>query len=568
MNPSSRCASVIIDELVRAGVTDAVLAPGSRSAPLAFALHETDAAGRMRLHVRIDDRSAGFLALGLAKVSNRPVPVVSTSGTAAANLHPAVLEAGHSAVPLIVISADRPVELLGTGANQTTDQLKLFGDAVRWFAQLTGDTEPNVVRGVVGRALAAAAGARSRDPGPVHLNIALREPLTPDAPGPGEPVSAPGRADGVPWTSVERVRRGDPAQATALRMGPRTVVVAGDDAGPPARLLAESAGWPLFAEPSSGSRTGPNPIVTYRLLLEDPALTGDIERVVVTGHPTLSRSVTRLLSREDLEIVVISPRGRWPDVGNRAGQVLVAARLEEADIPDDKAWLDRWREADRRLQSELLGWLARQPGLPPLTVARIVGESLPPAGLLVVGSSNPVRDLDLTMPAHTPGQRRKTIANRGLAGIDGTVSTAIGAALARESSLALAYLGDLTFLHDINGLLMGPDEPRPDLTFVVANDEGGSIFATLEQGAPRYSRVFERVFGTPHAVDLGRLCQAYGHLHERITDPGRLRTALAEEVSGLRVLEVPLRRDTRRSDDETVRQIARHVGSAASATGQ
>jgi 2-succinyl-5-enolpyruvyl-6-hydroxy-3-cyclohexene-1-carboxylate synthase len=558
MNPSTRCARLIIDELARAGVTDAVLAPGSRSAPLAFALHRADTAGRLRLHVRIDDRSAGFLALGLAKASSRPVPVVTTSGTAVANLHPAVLEACHSGVPLLVLSADRPAELLGTGANQTTDQVKLFGDGVRWFAQLTGETEPQTVRAVVGRALAAAAGTRTRDSGPVHLNVALREPLTPDEPQPGEPTPESGRADGAPWTSVERVRR-DPGQSTVLSMGPRTVVVAGDNAGPPARLLAESAGWPLFAEPSSGSRTGLNPIVTYRLLLEDPGLAGDIERVVVTGHPTLSRAVTRLLSREDLEIVVISPRGRWPDVGHGAAQVLVAARVQDADVPDDTAWLNRWQEADRGVQSALQGWLAQQPGLSPLAVARVVGESLPPAGLLVVGSSNPVRDLDLMMPAHAPGQRRKTIANRGLAGIDGTVSTAIGAALARESSVALAYLGDLTFLHDINGLLLGPDEPRPDLTFVVANDEGGSIFATLEQGAPEHSAVFERVFGTPHVVDLGRLCPAHGHLHERITDPTRLRTALGERVTGLRVLEVPLRRDTRRADDEAVRRIARRV---------
>ena len=563
MNPSTRCARVIVDELARAGVTDAVLAPGSRSAPLAFALHQADAEGRLRLHVRIDDRSAGFLALGLAKPSSRPVPVVTTSGTAVANLHPAVLEADHSGVPVFVLSADRPAELLGTGANQTTDQLKLFGDAVRWFAQLTADTEPHVARGVVGRALAAAAGARTRDPGPVHLNVALREPLTPDGSEPGGASPDSGRADGTSWTSVELVRRGDPALSTVLPIGPRTVVVAGDDAGPPARLLAESANWPLFAEPSSGSRTGLNPILTYRLLLDDPGLADDIERVVVTGHPTLSRTVTRLLSREDLEIVVISPRGRWPDVGNRADQVLVAARVEEADVPDDTTWLDRWREADRRVRSALDGWVAQQPTLSPLAVAGVVGESLPPGGLLVVGSSNPVRDLDLMMPAHDAGQRRKTIANRGLAGIDGTVSTAIGAALARESSVALAYLGDLTFLHDVNGLLIGPDEPRPDLTFVVANDEGGSIFATLEQGAPEFSVAFERVFGTPHHVDLASLCAAHGLRYERISDPIRLRTVLGDRVRGIRVLEVPLRRDTRRADEEAVRQLARRVAEGA-----
>jgi 2-succinyl-5-enolpyruvyl-6-hydroxy-3-cyclohexene-1-carboxylate synthase len=563
MNPSTRCARVIVDELARAGVTDAVLAPGSRSAPLAFALHQADAEGRLRLHVRIDDRSAGFLALGLAKPSSRPVPVVTTSGTAVANLHPAVLEADHSGVPVFVLSADRPAELLGTGANQTTDQLKLFGDAVRWFAQLTADTEPHVARGVVGRALAAASGARTRDPGPVHLNVALPEPLTPDGSEPGGASPDSGRADGTSWTSVELVRRGDPALSTVLPIGPRTVVVAGDDAGPPARLLAESANWPLFAEPSSGSRTGLNPILTYRLLLDDPGLADDIERVVVTGHPTLSRTVTRLLSREDLEIVVISPRGRWPDVGNRADQVLVAARVEEADVPDDTTWLDRWREADRRVRSALDGWVAQQPTLSPLAVAGVVGESLPPGGLLVVGSSNPVRDLDLMMPAHDAGQRRKTIANRGLAGIDGTVSTAIGAALARESSVALAYLGDLTFLHDVNGLLIGPDEPRPDLTFVVANDEGGSIFATLEQGAPEFSVAFERVFGTPHHVDLASLCAAHGLRYERISDPVRLRTVLGDRVRGIRVLEVPLRRDTRRADEEAVRQLARRVAEGA-----
>jgi 2-succinyl-5-enolpyruvyl-6-hydroxy-3-cyclohexene-1-carboxylate synthase len=359
------------------------------------------------------------------------------------------------------------------------------------------------------------------------------------------------------------VRSGDAGLASVLPIGPRTVVVAGDDAGPAARLLAESANWPLFAEPSSGSRTGMNPVLTYRLLLDNNGLADDIERVVVTGHPTLSRAVTRLLSRKNLEIVVVSPRGRWPDVGNQAGQVLVAARVEEADVPHDTTWLDRWREADRGVRSALDSWVAQQSALSPLAVARVVGESLPPAGLLVVGSSNPVRDLDLMMPAHGVGQRRKTIANRGLAGIDGTVSTAIGAALARVSSVALAYLGDLTFLHDVNGLLMGPDEPCPDLTFVVANDEGGSIFATLEQGAPEFSAGFERVFGTPHHVDLAELCAAHGLRHERISDPDRLRSALGDQVRGIRVLEVPLRRDTRRADDEAVRQIARRVAEGA-----
>ncbi len=539
-------ARTLVDELCRSGVREAVLAPGSRSAPVAYALHTADADGRIRLHVRFDERTAGFLALGMAKVSQAPVVVVTTSGTAVANLHPAVLEAAHAGVPLLVVSADRPMELLGTGANQTTDQVKLFGDAVRWFAQIPSGTAAEVVRAAVGRALSSAAGSRTSVPGPVHLNVALREPLVPEHDA--RPLE--GRPGGGPWVQVSGPRA---PERYELVNGPRTVVVAGDDAGPPARQLAEAGGWPLLAEPSSGSRTGENPVAHYRLLLGQSRLADRIERVVVYGHPTLSRAVTALLSRPDLELVVVAPHGLlWPDVGNRAARVVTAAGVAQRD---DDAWLEEWRGADAAVGRRVLALLAEQPGLSPWAVARIIGEALPPGGLLVVGSSNPIRDLDLMMPTHLVGRRRKTIANRGLSGIDGTVSTAVGAALARESSKAFAYLGDLTFLHDSNGLLCGAREPVPDLTIVVVNDDGGSIFATLEQGAAEHAPAFERVFATPQHADIASMCAASRTPHQLVSSAPALRGALAAEVTGVRVLEVPVDRGSRRAVDQALRSL-------------
>ena len=541
MSASAAVAQVVVDELVRAGVRDAVLSPGSRSAPLAYALHDADRAGRLRLHVRVDERSAGFLAIGLSKGSHRPVPVVTTSGTAAANLHPAVLEAAHAGVPLIVVSADRPAELRDTGANQTTDQVKLFGTAVRRYAEIpAADVVPESTadwRSVTARTVAAT---RS---GPVQLNICFREPLV------SEVVDVPaGRADGAPWTTWPAYPQRD---AVPLAAGPRTVVIAGDDAGPPARQLAERADWPLLAEPTSGSRTGTHPIATYRLLLAKPELAERIERVVVFGHPTLSRPVTRLMDRADVEVVVVAS----PDAPVVRGAACVV-EAAEAPEPVDDGWLDEWRAADERLRTLLDELLADQTELTPYDVARTVSQALPPEGLLVVGSSNPVRDLDLMALPYTVGERRMVMANRGLAGIDGTVSTAVGAALGRRSSRSLAYVGDLTFLHDSNGLLLGPDEPRPDLTIVVANDDGGSIFATLEQGAEEYAGSFERIFATPTGADLGWLCAAMGVTHRRVESQQALAEALARVPDGIEVVEAVIGRTDRRALDAAIRSLA------------
>jgi 2-succinyl-5-enolpyruvyl-6-hydroxy-3-cyclohexene-1-carboxylate synthase len=567
-NAATAMATVLVDELVRCGVRDIVLAPGSRSAALAFAAHAAATEHRVRLHVRVDERSAGFLALGMARTSRRPVPVITTSGTAVANLHPAVLEAAHSGIPLVVLSADRPAGLRGTNANQTTDQVKIFGAAVRAFADVppgfAGSQEAEQVaswRSLVARLFATAQGRTTDAPGPVHLNVQFSEPLTPDPDG-GWSTAGEGRPHG-PWT-----RPADPAprHPEPLDDDRRTVLVAGDDAGPPARVLAEAAGWPLLAEPTSGSRTGGNAIRTYRLLLGDPDLAGRIERVVVCGHPTLSRPVTRLLSRTDVEVIAVPTATGWTDPGHNVSRVVSAVQLGEGfgwstaapeqSEAEHSPWLQEWLERDLQLAASLDELLAKQDELTPHHVAGVVAAALPPDGLLFVGASNPVRDLDLMVPRYTVGEHRLVIANRGLAGIDGSVSSAIGAVLGRErTTRAFALLGDVTFLHDSNGLLVGPDEVRPDLMIVVVNDDGGSIFASLEQGGPAYASSFEKLFGTPHATDLAALCAASGTPHRRVDTLDALRTAVGAPTGGIEVVEAVVRRDNRRELDAAIRDL-------------
>ena len=536
---STELARDLVDRLVAAGVEHLVLCPGSRSAPIAFASYDAAEAGRVTLHTRIDERTAGFLALGLAKGSHRPAVVFCTSGTAAANLHPAVLEAAHAGVPLVVVTADRPASMRGTGANQTTDQVGLFGDAAPTLDVASVDDLAGVVVG---------------GEGPVHVNVQFVEPLVPGA------AHAP-RARGkwpLPYRHLARSGAGyhgtvvngpDPIHLPA---GPRTVVVAGDDAGPPARQLAENARWPLLAEPSSGSRTGDSAIRTYRILLGGD-LGARVERVVVFGHPTLSRPVTRLLG-SGVEVVSVPPRGRWTE---RPHPVTRHAREVTAD-PDETGWFEEWKARDAEV-SRALDDLVEADGLGPLAVAREVSAALPPGGQLYVGASNPIRDLDLMAARYEVGRRRKVLANRGLSGIDGTVSSAIGAALTRPGARNLLLVGDVTFLHDMTALVIGPDEPRPDLTVVVVNDDGGSIFAVLEQGDPSYADRYERLFGTPHGVDLAALCAATRTPHWRVESVPELRQALDSPNGGIDVVEVRCRRDNRRALDEAFRALA-HTG--------
>ncbi len=519
MTTSADLARRVVSSLVEAGVTEIVIAPGSRNAPLSFAAYDAAAAGVVRLHTRIDERTAGFLALGLTRVGARAA-VICTSGTAVANLHPAVLEAAHAGLPLVVVTADRPARLRGTSANQTTDQVGIFGPLVE-----TMD-------------LAAADWVMFWGDGPLHLNVQLDDPLVPE-----DRWTPPGR---VPEADPERV----PRHTTPIPLGPRTVVVAGDDAGPPARQLAEAAGWPLFAEPTSGARTGTHALRCYRLLL-DTDLGRSIERVVVFGHPTLSRPVTRLLARDDVEVLSTAAAGVWSE--RPFASTLVERPTAEADDP---AWLEQWQHADREVAADLERLLADEPDLTPYAVVGAVSRALPPEGLLVVGASNPIRDLDLMARPYVVGERRKVIANRGLSGIDGTVSTAIGAALGRTgSSRSLALMGDVTFLHDSNGLVLGPGEPRPDLTLVVVNDDGGSIFSVLEQGAEQHADRFDALFGTPHGVDLASLCAATRTPHWLAGSLAELEQALANPNGGIEVIEVRVRRDNRRELDARIRAL-------------
>lgn len=529
---------MLVDELVRGGVEHAVLCPGSRNAPLSFALA---AAAGLTLHVRIDERTAGFLALGLALRSGRPVPVVCTSGTAAANLHPAVLEADHAGVPLVVVTADRPPELIGTGANQTVRQHGLYGAAVR-RADTLGIAERRAGqnarwRSSVARALAAA----TREPGPVHLNVPLREPLVPvtdpDGVEPDWPEPLHGRPDGAPWTMVAPARVD--AEPVELDLSRPTVVVAGHGARVPDALAV----LPVLAEPTA--RCPVEPLLAGPWLAEQlpPGLRP--EQVVVVGRPTLHRGVQRLLAdAHGAAVTVLTDRPEWTDVAGIANAVASAVR-PFGQLP--AGWTEAWRRADDNARRAVRSTLDAEPFTSGLRAVREVLASVD--GLLVVGSSNPIRDVGLVA---TPAPL--VLANRGAGGIDGTVSTAVGAALAHGAP-ATALLGDLTFLHDATGLVLGPDEPRPDLAIVVLNDDGGGLFNLLEQGAPAHAEHFERIFGTPHGVDLAALCAATHTPHTLAAGPDELRAGLAGR--GLRVVEVRVDRSRRREVHDRVRRAVR-----------
>ncbi|GAA1849660.1 2-succinyl-5-enolpyruvyl-6-hydroxy-3-cyclohexene-1-carboxylic-acid synthase [Myceligenerans crystallogenes] len=582
---SVAAARALIAELIAHGVHDVVLAPGSRSAPLAYAVAEAAEAGRITLHVRIDERTAGFLALGLSRgsaytaaASYLPVAVITTSGTAVANLHPAVLEAHHSGVPLVLLTADRPHELRGTGASQTTHQPGIFAGALRYEVDVPAPSatdlaartsETRDLAAVAARAVSAALGLRDGAPGPVHLNLSYRDPLQPaEFQEPGEV-----RADGEIPGPVTVVAPSDVRHLTspALPGHPdRTVVVAGDGAGPDARRIAEAQGWPLFAEPSSGACGGPSAVPVYRLLLGEDGPAGEIQHAVVYGRPTLSRPVQRLLARPDVTVTVVAPGGLpWPDAARNAAQVVQGFAPEWYEHRDEPRpdWLGRWQAAGRAAAEVIEGITADDAVADPptaLSVARAVATVLTGDDVLVVGSSNPVRDLDLVLGLDDG--LPSVLANRGLAGIDGTVSTATGVALAaaRAGRRTRALMGDLTLLHDVGGLLRGPGEPAVDLEIVVVNDDGGSIFATLEHGAlaaasDAAAARFERVFGTPHGANLAQLCAGYGVDHQLVKDIPSLRHALQAPSHGVQVIEVQVPRANRFQES---RDLARRVAEA------
>lgn len=537
VNPSTAQARVVVDELVRGGVRDVVLCPGSRNAPLAFALHDADRAGRLRLHVRIDERTAGFLAIGLAVAQGAPVCVAMTSGTAVANLGPAVVEANYARVPLIVLSANRPYELLGTGANQTFEQLGYFGTQVRANISLgLAEDVPEKMaslnaqwRSATCRVLVAATGSRSANAGPVQFDIPLREPLVPAPDEPGAPYAPEGRPDGRPWTVTPPVTFDQPLD---IDITPDTVVIAGHGAGVHPNL----AHLPTVAEPTAPYAA--NPLHPLALNLIRP------QQVIMLGRPTLHRPVSALLADPSIPVYALTTGPRWPDVSGNSQAT--GTRAVTSGAPSQE-WRDRCAQAHRQACEAVRGQLAAHPLTTGLHVAEAVADAVRPGDQLVLGASNPVRDIAL-VGFNTPDVRVRS--NRGVAGIDGTVSTAIGAALAHERATGgrtIALIGDLTFVHDSSGLLVGPTEPIPSaLTIVVSNDNGGGIFEVLEQGDPRFADVSSRIFGTPHDVDVGALCRAY-HVDNRQIEAGELAAALDEQHDGMRVLEVKADRSSLRA---------------------
>lgn len=540
MNPSTTQARIVVDELVRGGVRDVVLCPGSRNAPLAFALHDADRAGRVRLHVRIDERTAGFLAIGLALAAGSPVCVAMTSGTAVANLGPAVVEANYARVPLVVLSANRPYDLLGTGANQTMEQLGYFGTQVRDTISLgLAEGAPEKMaslnaqwRSATCRVLAAAMGSRTANAGPVQFDIPLREPLVPGLDDPSRVVeyAPPGRPDGRPWTFTPPVSFDQPLD---IDVTPDTVVIAGHGAGVHPNL----AGLPTVAEPTAPPAA--NALHPLALASLTP------RQVIMSGRPTLHRQVSKLLADPSVPVFALTTGPRWPDVSGNSQAT--GTRAVISGTPDP-AWLRICADAGAHAVETVRAQLAAHPLTTGLHVAAVVADGLRQGDQLVLGASNPVRDAAL-VGLNAQGIRVRS--NRGVAGIDGTVSTAIGAALAHERTgdvpRTIALIGDLTFVHDSSGLLIGPTEPTPkNLTIVVSNDNGGGIFELLEQGDTRFSDVSSRVFGTPHDVDVGALCRAY-HVDCRQVEVDGLGDALREPFDGMRVLEVKADRSSLRA---------------------
>ena len=580
-NPSSALALTLVDELVRHGLRHAVLAPGSRSAPLAIALAED---ARIDLRVEIDERSAAFLALGVARATRRPAVVVTTSGTATANLHPAVVEADQDRVPLLVLTADRPPELRGTGANQTTDQVKLFGSSVRWFAEV-GVPEGRAGEVAYWRSLASRAWAEAAD-GPVHLNLALRDPLVP-APA-GEPIDVDGRADGAPWTAVVRapdapvvfrtqrnhrppldeVDRDTLAGVLHQFAGARGLVAIGQtptDVGW-VLALAERLGWPVLAEPVSSARRGEMAISTYAALLAAPefAQAHRPDVVLRIGRLGLARSLLSLLG-SDVPQVLVDPAGAWLDPGRALSHVVTAdpssacAAVLDAGVPEPAPaqWTLSWLEAEDAARHAIDALLDGEAAPTEPRTARDLAATLPDGSTLVVASSMPVRDLDLTM---RPRLGLRVLANRGASGIDGFVSTALGVALASASPSGAgqagspssagqaghptaALAGDLSLLHDSNGFLV---RPRPDLVMVVVNNDGGGIFSFLPPA--EHPAAFERVFGTPHGVEPAALAALHGLHHTRLEAAADLPAAVEAGLAagGVHLVEVRTERAANR----------------------
>ncbi len=502
INPSTLLARVIVRQIIEAGVKDVVISPGSRNAPLSMAFHQASTKGLINLHVRIDERTAAFFALGIAKASGRPVPIVCTSGTAVANYHPAVLEASHTNTPLLVLTADRPAALRKTGANQTTEQARLFGKAVRYFADISGSVYPMELP------------FASLQSGPVHLNIQFEEPLIGDKSDNwlnDLTISAPRVFDRkTPGTFYTKSTRG--------------VLVIGHDRGglsaDAVQKFSQELGWPVIAE---DPLTFKNAISHASVFLTSKTITEDLapDTVVVIGRTTLSRSINGFIKMARKEIV-IDPRMATVDTDRLADQKFT--QLPDVEVqPVDTEYAEKWNKYSLRAQkmiADISTWSEQ-------LIAREIAAGVPTGTSLFISSSRPIRDLEGFAVARDGVE---TFANRGLAGIDGNISTALGIASQRKETIAV--LGDLGFLHDLTGLI---HKEKINLKIFVINNDGGGIFSTLSQ---RGVDGFEDVFGTPHGLDPAAIAQSMGIPAKTIGTQRELITELSVPVQGISVVEV------------------------------
>lgn len=508
------CAT-LVDEWVRAGTTDAFVAPGSRSTPMSLALLNDR---RIRLHLFHDERSAGFAALGHAMATDDPAILVCTSGTAAAHFHAAVIEADLSAVPLIVCTTDRPPELWAVGAPQTVDQNRLFGDVVRFAAEpgVPSEEMRPAWRSLASQAAAEARG-RSGGPGPVHLNLSFRDPLV------AEPDTLPSARGGRdPWHAQPKADRSERAVAADAVVdevwgrirGLSGVIVAGHETADPQSVLAlgRKLGWPVLADHRSGCRAEGQAVAHFDALLRSASFAGSVRPDVVLrfGQPLASKALSQWLAASDAEVISAMANGRWRDPERIAAMTVEdqgLARALAGRVPDDyrpAPAAARWSRADavaaKAIDEVLIGaGEVTEPG-----VARTVLDSLPTGGSLVVASSMPVRDVEW----YGPNRRDvRVYANRGANGIDGTIATAIGVALAGSPTTLL--IGDVAFLHDSTSLIAIGRRPV-NLTIVIVDNDGGGIFSFLPQADLLPGADFEELFGTPHGTDLDGLCRAHG----------------------------------------------------------
>ncbi|WP_421083300.1 2-succinyl-5-enolpyruvyl-6-hydroxy-3-cyclohexene-1-carboxylic-acid synthase [Rothia nasimurium] len=556
-SPTFITAVSLLDTLVRAGMRHILVSPGSRSAPLAYAVASLAEAGVLEAHVRIDERSAAFTALGIAKATGQPVGLVTTSGTGVGETLPALMEAYHSGVPLALLSADRPERLQGTGANQTTRQATIAKDHTRaavTLANYSADPE-DPQSAALNRALAVLTGRSAEDwgkpattpRGPVQINLGFDTPLTPNEADrvilsrwaqslAAEPPQAPAALPPADSTAEAWLRATDlPAESC------RTVVIAGDGAGPIAQAFAQKCGLPLLAEPSSNARFSPVAVAAYRQVLAGD-LGQQIEKAVVFGHPTLSRPVAALLANPGIERALYTPApAPWYEPGALTlREVGTLAELADfagsgqgatTDTGDDwtTSWITAGQDLAQALGQQVAAYRAGRPGSHPgaSSADRTAGYALAEAtwrrcldddSVLMVGSSNLIRDLDLIAPSSAVSPL--VFANRGLAGIDGTIATASGISLGLNRPVRV-LVGDLTFLHDTGSLNIGPLERKPDLEVLVYDDRGGGIFSTLEHGqlgqTEQFSAAVTRFFTTPHTADLPALAQAWGENGIRVT---------------------------------------------------